>query len=110
MTDNIAVFMTAANEDEATNIAKTLVEERLCACVNIVPKIRSIYRWEGKICDDQEVMLIAKSTSSLAPAIVERVKALHSYDTPEVICLPVASGSNDYLGWINQSVKPETSA
>ena len=110
MTDHMAVFMTAANEEDAATIAKALVEEKLCACVNIIPKIRSIYRWEGKVCDDEEVMLIAKSASTLAPVIVERVKVLHSYDLPEIICIPIATGSGDYLNWIDQSVEIATSS
>lgn len=108
MTKHMTIFMTAPNEEEGAKIAKALVEERLCACVNIIPKIRSIYRWEGKVWDEQEVMMIAKSESALAPAIVARVKELHSYDVPEIICLPIDTGSGDYLDWIGDSVDVPT--
>ncbi len=110
MTKHITVIMTAPNEEEGASIAKTLVEEKLLACVNIIPKIRSIYRWEGKICDEAEVMLIGKTGSMLAAAVVKRVKELHSYDVPEVICLPITTGSGDYLHWIEESVSIPTEA
>jgi len=110
MTKHMTVLMTAPNEEEAAKIANTLVAEKLCACVNIIPRIRSIYRWEGKIWDEQEVMMVAKTESSLAPAIVSRVKALHSYDVPEIICLPIDTGSGDYLNWIEDSVDIPTEA
>lgn len=104
MSNHMTVFITAPNEEEGAAIAKKLVEERLCACVNIIPRIRSIYRWEGKICDESEVMMMAKTAASLAPVLVKRVKELHSYDVPEVICLPITTGSGDYLDWIDSSV------
>jgi len=100
----MTVLMTAPTEEEAAIIARALVEERLVACVNIIPKVRSIYRWEGKVCDEQEVMMVAKSESTLAPSVVARVKELHSYEVPEIICLPVETGSGDYLDWIEASV------
>ena len=104
MSKHMAVFITAPNEEEGALLARTLVEERLCACVNIIPGIRSIYRWEGSICDESEVMMVAKTASSLAPVLVKRVKELHSYHVPEVICLPITTGSGDYLDWIDDSV------
>ncbi|MDT8316566.1 MAG: divalent-cation tolerance protein CutA [bacterium] len=104
MSTHMLVFMTAPNEEEGAKLGRALVEERLCACVNIMPKVRSIYRWEGEICDEPEVMMIAKSSSSMAPSIVKRVKELHSYDCPEIICLPVATGSGEYLDWIDDSL------
>ena len=105
MSKHMVVFITAPNEEEGAKLARTLVEERLCACVNIMPKVRSIYRWEGDICDEPEVMLIAKTASSMAASIVKRVKELHSYDVPEIICLPVATGSGEYLDWIDASLE-----
>ncbi|MDH3975060.1 MAG: divalent-cation tolerance protein CutA [Deltaproteobacteria bacterium] len=104
MPKHMTVFMTAPNEEEGAAIAKKLVEESLCACVNIIPKVRSVYRWEGKVFDESEVMMVAKTASSLAPMLVKRVKELHSYDVPEVICIPIATGSGDYLDWIDASV------
>jgi len=108
MTKHIVVFITAPNEEEGAKLARTLVEERLCACVNIMPKIRSIYRWKGEICDEPEVMMIAKSAATMAAAIVKRVRELHSYDVPEIICLPVATGSGEYLDWIDDSLKTDS--
>jgi len=108
MTRHVTVIITAPDEDSGARIAKKLVEEKLCACVNIIPKIRSIYSWEGKLCDDSEVMLIGKTASALSPAIVERVKELHSYDLPEVIFLPIITGAGDYLDWIDESVDLST--
>lgn len=110
MTRHMTVFMTAPNEEEGARIARALVEERLVACVNIIPKIRSIYRWEGKVWDEAEVMMIGKTESTLAPAVVARVRELHSYEVPEVICLPVETGSGDYLDWIAESVDIPTGA
>ena len=101
-TPYLVIFITASSEDEAGKIGKTLVEERLTACANIVPKIRSIFHWEGKICDEREVLLIAKSKKSLFQRITERVIGLHSYDVPEIIGLPILSGSGDYLNWIDE--------
>lgn len=102
------VLMTASDEEEGGRIARALVEEKLCACVNIIPKIRSVYRWQDKIWDEGETMMMAKTESVLAPAIVKRVRELHSYEVPEVICLPVETGSGDYLDWIEDSVDVPT--
>ncbi len=104
MSRHMTVFITAPNEEEGARLAKTLVDERLAACVNIIPNVRSIYRWEGKVCDEVEVMLVAKTGKPLAAALVNRVKELHSYDVPEVICLPIETGSGDYLDWIDGSI------
>jgi len=96
--------MTAPDEVEAGRIAEKLVEERLCACVNIIPKIRSVYRWQGEICDEPEVMMMAKTEATLSAALVSRVKELHSYEVPEIICIPIQTGSGEYLDWIAASV------
>jgi periplasmic divalent cation tolerance protein len=94
------VFVTAATADEATRIARALVEERLAACANIVSPIVSVYRWEGQVHEDREVLLIIKTTDARLPALIQRVKALHSYQVPEVIAMPIADGSADYLRWL----------
>lgn len=104
-TSYIVIFITASSEEEAEKIGKTLVEERLTACANIIPQIRSIFHWEGKICDEREVLLIAKSKESLFEMIKDRVIELHSYDVPEIIGLPIHSGSADYLNWIDEVTK-----
>jgi len=75
------------------------------ACVNIIPKIHSIYWWEGKVCQDDEVMLISKSKQSLFPAIIKRVQSLHSYKVPEIISFPVSEGLPEYLNWIEEVTK-----
>ena len=102
--NEIVVFITASNEDEAAKIAKALVEARLAACVNIIRNIRSIYSWQGKIEDDSEVLMIAKTQKRLFNALSAKVKELHSYTTPEIIALPIIEGSEDYLKWLGDTV------
>lgn len=99
----IVVFITASSEDEAANIARTLVESRLAACVNIIRNVRSIYRWQGNIEDDAEVLMVVKTRKQHSSLLVEKVKELHSYDVPEVIALPIIEGSEDYLKWLQES-------
>jgi periplasmic divalent cation tolerance protein len=101
----IIVIITASSEQEAKSIATALVEEKLAACINIVPAIHSIYWWEGKVCQDSEVMLIGKSVKSLFPSILHRVKSLHSYQVPEIISFPISDGLPEYLSWINNVTK-----
>jgi periplasmic divalent cation tolerance protein len=101
----VAVFMTVSNEDDASVIARALVEERLAACVNIIKGVRSIYRWEGKIEDDQEVIMVAKTERSLFEPLEKRVKELHSYSVPEIIALPIVKGLKDYLDWIGDMTR-----
>ena len=101
----IIIFITASSEEEAKKIATALVNEKLVACVNIIPKIHSIYWWEGKVCQDDEVMLISKSKQSLFPAIMDRVKSLHSYKVPEIISFPISEGLPEYLNWIEEVTK-----
>lgn len=108
MIDVIIILVTTGSESEAEKIAHTLVEERLVACVNILSPVRSIYRWEGKVQDDREWLLIIKTRASHFAAVEARVKALHSYQVPEVIALPVVDGSEKYLGWIKDETKVET--
>ncbi len=100
MTDAIVVLVTAPGPDEAARIARAVVEERLAACGNVVPGVRSIYRWQGKIADDSEALLLLKTTRARLEALRARVLALHPYDVPEVLALPVEAGSAAYLAWI----------
>jgi len=95
------VFITAPNEEEGARLAKTLVAESLAACVNIIPSIRSIYMWKGEVCDEREVLLVAKSSAEKFPALASRVASLHSYETPEVISTPIIEGSQAYLDWMD---------
>jgi periplasmic divalent cation tolerance protein len=98
----IVVFISASNEDEAAKIAKALVEARLAGCVNIIKDIRSIYSWQGKIEDEKEVLMIAKTRQKLFSAFEKKVKELHSYTLPEIIAMPVVEGSSDYLEWLKE--------
>ena len=100
MSDIQFVYMTAGSVEAARVIGKVLVEERLAACVNMFEHMQSFYWWEGKVQEDQEVVLIAKTTKSLTDALIERVKQIHSYDCPCIVTLPVESGNPDFLAWI----------
>lgn len=102
--EHIIVFITASSSDEAAAIARALVEERLAACANIAPGVRSIYRWAGAVHEDPETLLIVKTRASRFEALARRVQELHSYDTPEVIVVPVAAGSAPYLAWLDEAV------
>jgi len=101
--ENIVVFITASGEEEAAKISHALVEARLAGCVNIVKGMRSIYRWQGKIEDEGEVLMIAKTRRELFDPLLKRVKELHSYSVPEVIAFPVVEGSGDYLNWLKEA-------
>lgn len=105
MGDEIIVLITASSKEEAAKIGIALVDEHLAACVNIVPEIRSLFFWEGKVQDEQETMLICKSRLTLMEKLVARVKALHSYTVPEVIALPIVAGSREYLDWMQSATK-----
>ncbi len=100
--DNFIVFITASSEDEAAKIARSLVEARLAGCVNIIKNIRSVYSWEGKIEDETEVLMIAKTQKKLLDPIIKKVRELHSYSVPEIIAMPIAEGSEDYLKWLKE--------
>jgi periplasmic divalent cation tolerance protein len=96
----IVVFVTCGSEEEAVIISNALVEERLAACVNLISPVRSIYRWEEKICDEKEWLLIIKTQRKRFQEIETRVKSLHSYSVPEIISLPIVEGSSSYLNWL----------
>jgi periplasmic divalent cation tolerance protein len=103
MTQELIVFVTAPNDDEAERIAGSLVSERLAACVNIVGGIQSIYRWEGEVTRDREVLLIIKTTDERYAELEGRVIELHTYTTPEIIAYGIERGSDAYLKWIRES-------
>jgi len=103
--DFIVVLVTAANRTEAEQIGQSLVEKKLAACCNIIEPIFSIFHWEGKICQENEVLLIIKSIKNRFDDILTEVKKLHSYTTPEIIALPIIAGSEDYLNWIELETK-----
>lgn len=103
MSHELIVFVTTPNNDEAAIIAEALISARLAACVNIVPTIESIYRWEGKITRDREALMIIKTTGDRYPELERRVKELHSYTTPEVVAIRIERGSEQYLNWLRDS-------
>jgi periplasmic divalent cation tolerance protein len=105
VTDKVVIFVTAASRSECKKIARHLVETRLAACVNISQPIDSIYRWKGQVTEEREFLLIIKSTRELFPDIKTEISKIHSYHTPEIICLPIIDGSRNYLQWIGDSVR-----
>jgi periplasmic divalent cation tolerance protein len=96
----VVVLVTTGSTEEGQRIGRTLVTEQLAGCVNVVGPIRSIYRWEGAVDEADEWLLVIKARAADLPALSERVRALHSYDVPEVLALPVTAGSEDYLAWL----------
>ena len=107
MTDKIVVLCTCPSAEEAEKIARLLVEQRLAACVNIVPGLRSIYRWKGQVEDAGEWLLLVKSRRSLFDQLRAAVERVHSYEVPEVIALHVVDGAPAYLEWLEHEVKSE---
>ena len=103
MTDAVVVLVTAPTAELAAELARAVVEERLAACGNVLPGVRSIYRWEGKVQDEPEVLLVLKTRRDRFAALRDRILALHPYELPEVIALPVEAGSDAYLDWIARS-------
>jgi len=103
---DVRVVLVTAPGAEAETLGRALVGERLAACVNFVPGVRSIYRWEGEVQADEETLLVIKTTEARLAALVERVHALHSYDLPEVLALPAAGGSGAYLAWVAEESRP----
>jgi len=107
MTNTILVMVTCGSAKEAKRIARRLVDARLAACVNIsTAPVQSIYRWKGKVKTAKEILLLVKSTRKRFPALEREIRRLHSYDTPEIIALPIATGSRAYLYWLAESVRP----
>jgi periplasmic divalent cation tolerance protein len=105
MTDKRIVLTTASSDDEARKVARHLVEQRLAACVNIVPRIESIYRWQGKVESSHEWLLVIKTSVEKFPAVRDAIRDLHSYDLPECIAVSIDDGSTEYLEWLADSVR-----
>jgi periplasmic divalent cation tolerance protein len=103
----IVVLITAKDKKEATKIANGLLETKLIACANIIDGVQSLFRWQGRIDSSKEVLLVLKTKKTLFKKVMIKVKSLHSYQTPEIIALPVVEGSEDYLDWISSSVSKE---
>ena|SRR5260221_7417487 len=105
MTDKLLVLTTAGSESEARKIAGILVERRLAACVNIVPRVHSIYRWEGKVEESEEYLLLIKTVKSREEQVRAAIGELHSYELPECIAISIEGGSAEYLKWLSDSVE-----
>ena len=104
MTDKLLVLTTAGSEAEANKIAEALVERRLAACVNIVPRIQSVYRWRDQVEKSEEFLLFIKTKRALEPALRAAIRELHSYELPEHLALAIENGTDEYLQWIDESV------
>ncbi|HJT68330.1 MAG TPA: divalent-cation tolerance protein CutA [Pyrinomonadaceae bacterium] len=104
--DPIVVFLTASNGEEATRLADLLIGAHLAACVQILPEMESVYRWQGKIERQSEILLIAKTTAAKFAELERGVRALHSYETPEIVAIPLVAGSTPYLEWLANSLNP----
>lgn len=100
----LMVFCTFPNRETGVTIARTLVEEQLCACVNLCPGMQSIYRWKGTIVEEQEVLGILKTTSSRYPLLVERIQKLHPYQLPEIVALSTTDVEPSYLAWLQSNL------
>ena len=94
------VYTTVGSEEEAVLIARTVVEGKLAACANIIPSIRSIYRWQGKVEDESESLIFIKTRSDSVEALIARIKGLHTYDVPDIIAIPIEKGYQPYLDWV----------
>jgi periplasmic divalent cation tolerance protein len=105
MTDKRIVLSTAGSEEEARKIARHLVEHQLAACVNLVPRIESIYRWQGKVESSQEWLLLIKTSAENFPRVRDAIRELHSYDLPECISITIENGSSEYLNWLANSLQ-----
>jgi periplasmic divalent cation tolerance protein len=104
MSEKIVVLSNCGSEEEAARVARALVEARVAACVNILPKIRSVYRWKGAIEEESEWMLVIKSSRPLFTRLQSELRRVHSYEVPEVLAIPVVDGSEDYLAWLDREL------
>ena len=100
-----SVYTTANTPDEAKRLGRRLVEERLAACVNIIDGVRSIYRWEGALQEDDEALLFAKTTDDRVDAVIDRIRELHSYDCPCIVAFPIEKGHPEYLAWLGEETR-----
>ncbi len=105
MNDLRVCLVTVSSEDEGMKIARALVAKKLAACVNIVPGVRSVYRWKDEVKDDRELLLVVKTREAHLAHLVQAIKELHSYSVPETIALPILGGSEAYLGWLREETQ-----
>ena len=103
--DAIVVLVTTSSEEEATRLGKLLVEQQLVACVNILPKMKSIFRWEGQVSEEEECLMILKTRMSIFKALENTIIAQHSYEVPEIIALPIGAGLQPYLSWVSDMTR-----
>jgi len=103
----IVVVTTVGTEDEANRLARELVSRRHAACVNIVPVLRSVYRWQGKVCEDSEYLLVIKTAAEEYPAVEVGIRELHSYELPEILAFKVSDGEPGFLDWITECVSKD---
>ena len=108
MTDKRVVLSTAGSEEEARKIARYLVERQLAACVNMVPRMESIYRWQGRVESSQEWLMLIKTSADQFPGVRDAIRELHSYELPECIAVAIEEGSSEYLDWLGDSLGGET--
>lgn len=104
MSERVVAFSTVGKAEDAERIARSLVERRLAACVNVLPGVVSVYRWKGETCRDEELLLIMKTRSERLPALREALVELHPYELPELVALPIESGHAPYLAWLDEGV------
>lgn len=102
MADHLQVITTVGDEESAARLGRSIIDARLGACVQIVGPIRSLYRWQGEVADDQEWQLLIKTTAERFPALEAHIKKNHTYDTPEIIITPIIGGSAEYLAWVGE--------
>ena len=107
MSEHVICFVTSSNLEQATDIARFLVQNHLAACVNLVDPIRSIYSWKGEIYDEKEILMIIKTRRALCDRLTLEIQKLHSYEVPEIIFLPIENGLPEYLNWINENTSDE---
>ena len=107
MTEALIVFTTFANEADAARVARALVEERLVACANLVPGVRSIYRWKQGVQDEREVVVLMKTRKQDWTALLSRLHDLHPYETPECVAVRIAAGAPKYMAWLDEALAPE---
>ena len=105
MEDILIVFITVPSQEEGERIGANLVESRLAACVNVIPQVSSIFRWQGKIEKENELLLVIKTTRDRMDELTSKIKELHSYDVPEILAVPVFAGSKDYIDWVQQETR-----
>lgn len=103
--DELRVVMCTCPPDAAERLARGLVEQRLAACVNVLPRIRSIYRWQDAVSDDEETLLIVKTRAAAFDALRDWLLRAHPYEVPEIIALPVTDGAPDYLAWVTEQTR-----